>query len=64
VGCEPIIDGKPAGAAALDALDWKNSARLATTAALPANTLSGSRLTANANGAWAAVDGFTLGRGR
>jgi hypothetical protein len=40
--------------------DWKNSARAATTAALPANTLSAGVLTAVANGALAAQDGVTL----
>jgi hypothetical protein len=40
--------------------DWKASVRAATTAALPANTLIGSVLTANANGALAAQDGVAL----
>jgi hypothetical protein len=40
--------------------DYKDSVRAATTAALPANTRSGSVLTASANGALAAVDGVTL----
>ncbi len=55
-----IIDGKSVSQAAIDALDWKNSVRIATTAALPANTLANNRLTAVANGAFAAVDGITL----
>ncbi len=37
--------------------------RVATTAALPANTRSGNVLTANANGAFAAIDGVTLSAG-
>lgn len=47
-------------------LDWKASCRAATTAALAANTYAngssgvGATLTANANGALAAVDGVTL----
>ena len=60
MGCEPIIDGKPASQAAIDALDWKNSVRVATTAVLPANTFANNRLTGTANGPFAAVDGITL----
>ena len=51
---------------AVTALDWKNSARAATTAALPACTYAngtsgvGATLTGNANGALAAQDGITL----
>lgn len=51
---------------AVTALDWKNSARAATTAALPACTYAngtsgvGATLTANSNGALAAQDGITL----
>lgn len=37
--------------------------RVATTAALPANTRSGNVLTADANGAFAAIDGVTLSAG-
>lgn len=40
--------------------DFKDSVRAASTAALPANTRSGNRLTADANGALAAQDGVTL----
>ncbi len=50
----------PDDSAAVDILDWKNSARLATTAALPANTLAANQLTGVANGAFAAVDGIVL----
>lgn len=50
----------PDDAAAVDLLDWKNSARVATTVALPANTLAANRLTAVANGAFPAVDGIAL----
>ena len=44
-------------------LDFKNSVRLATNAALPANTRSGNVLTASANGALSTtgVDGVTTG---
>jgi len=42
------------------AFDWKPSVRCATAAALPANTRTGNVLTADANGALAAVDGVTL----
>jgi hypothetical protein len=51
---------------AVTALDWKNSARAGTTAALPACTYSngssgvGATLTGNSNGALAAQDGITL----
>lgn len=41
-------------------LDYKPSVRVATTAALPANTRTGNVLTASANGALAAQDGITL----
>jgi hypothetical protein len=41
-------------------VDWKDSVRVATAAALPANTRTGNVLTADANGALAAVDGVTL----
>jgi hypothetical protein len=44
-------------------LDWKQSVRAATTAALPSNTLSGNVLTATANGALPAQDGVTLALG-
>src|SRR4051794_6744076 len=40
-------------------VDWKASVRLATAAALPANTFSGNVLTATANGALS-VDGITV----
>ncbi len=46
--------------ASANALDWKNAAKAATTAALPANTRAGNVLTANANGALGAQDGVTL----
>ena len=52
--------------AAVTALDWKNSARAGTTAALPACTYAngtsgvGATLTGNSNGALAAQDGITL----
>lgn len=51
---------------AINGFDWKNSVRVATTAALPAVTYAngssgvGATLTANANGALAAIDGVTL----
>jgi hypothetical protein len=45
-------------------LDFKASVRIATTAALPTNTASGSTLTKSSNGAWAAVDGVTLSVGQ
>lgn len=41
-------------------LDIKASVRVATTAALPANSRSGNVLTASANGALPAIDGVTL----
>ena len=41
-------------------VDWKGSVRVATTAALPANTRTGNVLTASVNGALAAQDGITL----
>jgi hypothetical protein len=40
--------------------DYKDSVRAATAAALPANTISGNTITADANGALPAVDGVTL----
>lgn len=40
-------------------LDWKDSVRLTTNAALPANTRSGNLITYTANGACAAIDGVT-----
>lgn len=43
-------------------LDWKDSVRVATTAALPANTLSGNTMTASANGALGSRDGIALAR--
>lgn len=58
--CEPIINGVPAGVASLQALDWKNSVRAASTAATAAATLVGNVLTANANGALPVVDGIAL----
>ena len=44
-------------------VDFKDSVRAATTAALAANTRSGNTLTADANGALAAQDGVTLAVG-
>lgn len=44
-------------------VDWKDSVRVATAAALPSNTRTGNVLTATANGALAAVDGVTLVNG-
>ena len=44
-------------------VDWKESVRAATTAALPANTRVANVLTADANGALAAQDGVTLAVG-
>lgn len=41
-------------------LDWKNSVRAISAAALPAYTRVGNVITANANGALAAVNGITL----
>lgn len=45
-----------------DLLDWKNSVKAATAAPLPANTLDGSdnTLTADANGAFPAIDGVAI----
>jgi hypothetical protein len=60
MGVCTLIDGKSPTAAALDQLDWKNSVRAATTAALPANTRTGNRLTGVGNGALAAQDGVAL----
>ncbi len=61
----PVNDGDAATKAYVDSissgLDVKGSVRVATAAALPAYTRSGNVLTANANGALAAVDGVTLG---
>ena len=48
------VDGKAQG------LDFKDSVRAATAAALPTNTRSGNVLTASANGALPAIDGVTL----
>lgn len=42
------------------ALDWKDSVRVATTAALAANTRTGNVLTADANGALGTIDGETM----
>lgn len=41
-------------------LDFKDSVRVATTTALPANTFGANVLTANANGALPQIDGITL----
>ncbi len=48
--------------AALEALTWKSSVRLATAAALPAYTRTGNVITANANGALT-VDGVAVAAG-
>lgn len=46
-------------------LDWKNSVKAATVVALPANTLDGvtNTLTADANGAFPAIDGVGIAEG-
>jgi hypothetical protein len=49
-----------AASAGTSLVDFKDSVRVATAAALPANTRTGNVLTASANGALAAVDGVTL----
>jgi hypothetical protein len=46
--------------AASNGLDWKASVRVATTAALAANTRTGNDLDENANGALANIDGVSL----
>lgn len=51
------VDGKAQG------LDFKESVRVATAVALPANTRSGNVLTASGLGAFPAVDGVTLAEG-
>lgn len=60
----PTVSTDAATKAYVDAiavgLDPKASVRVATAAALPANTRTGNVLTASANGALAAIDGITL----
>lgn len=53
----PVVYNYPS--AVPQEFDFKQSARMATTAALAANTRSGNRLTMTANGVLAAIDGVT-----